>query len=190
MYRIQHLNWMKASKPERCQHVTNRLDPKNFPSTDRIHCQHDPAFHSFNSIQHCVWFETQLTLVGKHGEKDPQSFFHCDSFDHPSLHSLKEYKKNVFHFCDCKIRWFGTCDILLERYFQDFSNGIIQAPKYLKCLLVSQENTNMQLFSDCRAWWSKEPHWKNDYGSFSPCFLLVYNVVHGEKNFGHTRSKP
>ena len=34
--------------------------------------------------------------------------------------------------------FFGACDILLEWYFQDISNGILQAPKYLKCQLVSQ----------------------------------------------------
>ena len=31
----------------------------------------------------------------------------------------------------------------------------------------------MHSFRDCRSGWSKEPQWKNDYGSFLPCFLLV-----------------
>ena len=29
-----------------------------------------------------------LILVKKHGKKEPQSFFHCGSFDHPNLQSL------------------------------------------------------------------------------------------------------
>ena len=33
----------------------------------------------------------------------------------------------------------GACDIPLQKYFQDLSNGILLAPKYLKCQLVSQE---------------------------------------------------
>ena len=44
-----------------------------------------------------------------------------------------------FSFCDCKIKCFGACDIPLEKYFQDLSNGVLQDPKYLKCQLVSQE---------------------------------------------------
>ena len=32
----------------------------------------------------------------------------------------------------------------------------------------------MQSFSDCRSWWSKEPQWTNNCGSFLPCFLLVW----------------
>ena len=29
---------------------------------------------------------------GKHGKKEPQSFVHCGSFDHPDMHSLNDYK--------------------------------------------------------------------------------------------------
>ena len=32
----------------------------------------------------------------KHGEKEPQLFFHCGSFDHPGLHSLNNYKISFF----------------------------------------------------------------------------------------------
>ena len=35
---------------------------------------------------------------------------------------------------------FQVCDIPLEMYFRDLSNGILRAPEYLKCWLVGQEN--------------------------------------------------
>ena len=46
-------------------------------------------------------------------------------------------------------------------------------PKIPKVLVGKSRKTNMQLFSDYRAWWSNEPEWENDCGSFLPCFLLV-----------------
>ena len=36
--------------------------------------------------------------------------------------------KFYFSFCDCKIKCFGACDILLERCFQDISNVVLRAP--------------------------------------------------------------
>ena len=42
-------------------------------------------------------------------------------------------------FCDCEIKFFGACDIPLEMCFQNLTNAILQAPKYIKCQLVSQE---------------------------------------------------
>ena len=60
--------------------------------------------------------------------------------------------------------------------FQDLSDGVLQAPKYLKYQLVSQEKTNLQLFCDCRAWWSKEQQWENDCGSFSHSFFTSVEV--------------
>ena len=44
-----------------------------------------------------------------------------------------------FHFslCDCKFKCLGACDILLDRYFHDLSNGLLKDLKYLKCQLVS-----------------------------------------------------
>ena len=111
-------------------------------------------------------------LRRKHGEKEPQSFSHWCSFDHPGLQSQNDYKV-CFSFCECKIESYRACDIPLERYSQDLSNDILQAPKYLKCQFASQEKQNLQLFSDCRAGWSKEPQWENDCVSFLPCFLLV-----------------
>ena len=44
-----------------------------------------------------------------------------------------------FVFCACKFKCLGACNIPLERNNQDLSNGNLQAPKYLKCQLVSQE---------------------------------------------------
>ena len=38
----------------------------------------------------------------------------------------------LFWNCDCNFRNFGACYILLERSFQDLSNGILHAPKFLK----------------------------------------------------------
>ena len=35
----------------------------------------------------------------------------------------------------------------------------------------------MQLFSDGKAWWSKEPQWENNYGSFSHSFLKVMEII-------------
>ena len=31
----------------------------------------------------------------------------------------------------------------------------------------------MQSFTNYKSWWSKEPHWEKDCGSFLPCSLLV-----------------
>jgi hypothetical protein len=32
----------------------------------------------------------------KHGKKEPQSFVHCGSFDHPDMHLLNDYKFVTF----------------------------------------------------------------------------------------------
>ena len=47
--------------------------------------------------------------------------------------------KHNFSFCDCNFKCLGACDIPLEMYSQDLRNVILQALKYLKCQLVSQE---------------------------------------------------
>ena len=52
-------------------------------------------------------------------KKEPQSFSHCGSFDHPDLQSLNDYKK-IFSFCDCKFKCLWACDILLKRHFKTF----------------------------------------------------------------------
>ena len=67
-----------------------------------------------------------------------------------------------FSFCDCKIKCFGACDIPLEKYFQDLSNGVLQDPKYLKCQLVSQEKQIYNYLTTAK-----------HGGSFLQCFLLV-----------------
>lgn len=41
-----------------------------------------------------------------------------------------------FSFCDCNFDFsLGACNILLERYGQDLSNGILQAPHIPKILV-------------------------------------------------------
>jgi hypothetical protein len=45
-------------------------------------------------------------------------------------------------------------------------------PEFQNCSHKTKK-TNLQPYSDYRSWWSKEPQWENDCGSFLPCFLLV-----------------
>jgi hypothetical protein len=53
---------------------------------------------------------------------------------------VEDYAKTItnvsFLFCDCSVQNIGTCNTPLERCFQDLSNGILQAPKFLKFQLV------------------------------------------------------
>ena len=108
----------------------------------------------------------------KHGEKELQSFSHCGSFDHHGLQSLNDYKILFFILRLQKLMFWGvwyTIGKVFSRRFQRY----ITSPKIPKVSVGKSRKTNMQLFSDCRAWWSKEPQWENDYGSFLPCFLLV-----------------
>jgi hypothetical protein len=42
------------------------------------------------------------------------------------------------------------------KVFQDLSNSILQAHKFLKIQVVNKTKKNMHSFSDCRASWSKE----------------------------------
>ena len=79
-----------------------------------------------------------LITSRKHGEKEPRLFSRCGSFDHHDLQSYNDYKF-YFSICDCKSKCLGACDIPLEGYFRDLSNGRLQASKYLKCQLLSQE---------------------------------------------------
>jgi hypothetical protein len=44
-----------------------------------------------------------------------------------------------FWFYDCNFELLGACNTPLERYFQDLSNGILKAPKFLKLQLVNQK---------------------------------------------------
>ena len=59
------------------------------------------------------------------------------------------------------------------KVFSKTFHRYITSPKIPRVSLGKSRKINLQLFSDCRAWWSKEPQWENDCGSFSPCFLLV-----------------
>jgi hypothetical protein len=67
----------------------------------------------------------------------------------------------------------------LERYFQDLSNGILQAPKFQN-FSTGKTKENLQSISDCRAGWSKELQWENDNvfykcieGKLGMCLLLA-----------------
>jgi hypothetical protein len=68
----------------------------------------------------------------KHGKKEPQSFVHCGSFDHPDMQSLNDYKFFSFLFYDCNLEILGACNTPLVRYFQDLSRGIFKASKLLE----------------------------------------------------------
>ena len=48
------------------------------------------------------------------------------------------------------------------------------SPQIPKVSVGKSRKTNLQLFSDYIALWSKEPQLENYCGSFSPCFLLVF----------------
>jgi hypothetical protein len=54
----------------------------------------------------------------------------------------------IFWFYDCNFEIQEACNIPLERYCQDLSNGILHAPKFLEFQFVNHK-TNLQLFSDC-----------------------------------------
>jgi len=85
-------------------------------------------------------FTGGLHTSRKHGKKEPQSFSHCGSFDHPDMQSLNDCIFFWFHGYNFEI--LGTCNTPLERYFQDLSSGILKTPKILNFLLVNQENKN------------------------------------------------
>ena len=72
------------------------------------------------------------------------------------------------------------CVIPVEKVFSRPFQRNITSSKIPKVSVGKSRKTNLQLFTDCRAWWSKEPKWENDCGSFSPCFLLVKVTAGGE----------
>jgi hypothetical protein len=51
----------------------------------------------------------------KHGEKEPHSFVHCGSFDHPDMHSLNDYKLVFFGLPTEVLEVLGAFNILLKR---------------------------------------------------------------------------
>jgi hypothetical protein len=61
-----------------------------------------------------------------------------------------------------------TVEKVFSRPFQRY----IKTPKILKTLIGKPKTTNLWLFIDCISRWSTA-QWKNDYGSFLQCFLLV-----------------
>ena len=70
------------------------------------------------------------------------------------------------------------CDIPLERYFQKLSNGILRAPKYLKCQLVSQEKQICSCLAIAEHGGQKIRNEKTTAVFFSHDFLLVYHHSH------------
>jgi hypothetical protein len=58
----------------------------------------------------------------------------------PPLTLVENYAKTTtnfsFSFCNYGVRFFGMCNTPLRKYFQDLSNGLLQAPKFQKIQLV------------------------------------------------------
>ena len=73
----------------------------------------------------------------------------CDFLDQ---HTITNF---AFSICDCNFWNLGACTILLERYSQDLTNGILQAPKFLEFQLLNQK-IFLQSFCDCRSGQSKK----------------------------------
>ena len=89
----------------------------------------------------------------KHGKKEPQSFSHCGSFDHPDLQSVNDCK-SVFWFTNSNFKNMRGLNILLDRSW-NFKFAVVR-PK-----------------ADCISEWSKEPQWENDCGN-----VLFYHVFY------------
>ena len=65
-----------------------------------------------------------FSVVKNYTKKDPQSVSHCGFFDHPDLQSLHNYSF-FFFLLQLWCYTFRACNIPLEKYFQDLSNGIL-----------------------------------------------------------------
>ena len=105
-------------------------------------------------------------------KKELQSFSHCGSFDHPCMQSLNDYKISFFILRLRNQKFWGVWYTVGKVFWRSFQ-WCITSLKIPKLLVSKPRQTNLQLFSNCIAWWSKEPQWENDCGSFWPCFLLV-----------------
>ena len=103
----------------------------------------------------------------KHGEKEVQSFSHCGSFDHHDLQSHNDYK-NLFFILRLQISWGMWYIVWYSIYYE------LKIPKMV---VGKSRKANIQLLSNCRVWWSKEPQWENNCGTFSDCFLLVHPTL-------------
>ena len=78
----------------------------------------------------------------KHCEKEPQSFPHCGSFDHPDRQSLNDCRFGFFHL---PTEIAGSWGLAIYRWrilINTFSNGVLHAPKILK--LQSQHKKEKQ----------------------------------------------
>ena len=94
---------------------------------------------------------TPTNTSRKHGKKEPHTFSYCGSFDHPDLQSINEC---IFVF------------LVLRLQFWNYGG-----------MPSGKSKKKMQSFNDCKSWWSKEPQWENNCGSFLPCFLLVQALI-------------
>jgi hypothetical protein len=79
----------------------------------------------------------------------------CGSFDQPDLQWLNNYIF-AFSFCNCNYNFWGEFNIRLERYFQDLSKSLLQAPQIPNISVAKPKKTNTQSCSDCKLGWSKE----------------------------------
>ena len=79
--------------------------------------------------------------------------------------------KIYFSFCDCKCKCVGVCDIPLERHFQDLSNDMLQAQKYVKCHSVTEEKQICSCLSTAEQGGQKNRNGQNDCGFF---FRIVF----------------
>ena len=87
----------------------------------------------------------------KHGKKEPQSFSHCGSFDHPDVQSLNDHRLLFFI-------------LPLQK------SNVLWAPKYLKYQLVSQEKQICSCLATAKHGGQKNHNGKNNCGSFFAMF--------------------
>ena len=86
-----------------------------------------------------------------------QLFSHCGSFDHPCA-VAKWLPFFLFFFYNCNFEIYGVFIIMLERYSQDLSNGIVQAHKFQTFKLVDTKMKFALEFLSSRCptfvWWN------------------------------------
>ena len=128
----------------------------------------------------CRWWHVE-TLVENMVKKN-RNFFFIAVLLTTLICSHITTKFFYFSFYDCKFKCFGACDISLERYLQKLSNGILQAPKYLKCPLVSQEKQICSCLAAAKHGGQKNRNGKTNVVLFSPCFLLVRGAEMARNN--------
>ena len=111
----------------------------------------------------------------KHGKKELQSFSRCGSFDHHALQSLKQCR---FVFLGLPIDTLGILGLIIYRCkgIEYTFATIYHTPPKNKICSRKLEIKILQLFSDCRSGWSKEPQWENDCGFFCAQFSTSHVV--------------